>query len=165
MEASINELFASASYPDLEVGGNLMASERDRLTGAAEMISNNRLLDRFQLALYLLDRKAFDPGTDQSFQDARTLISLRNALVHYKPRFREVTSEFNDSTKWIIALYQKHFSLNPFTSSGNSFFPDKCLSYGCTVWAWNVALSFADDFFARVGVQPVHDPMRRPLTP
>jgi hypothetical protein len=62
LEASINELFASARYDNLEVGGKLSQQERDHLTGAAEMIANNRLLDRFQLALYLLDRTPFDRG-------------------------------------------------------------------------------------------------------
>jgi hypothetical protein len=164
LEASINELFASASHPNLEVGGNLAAAERNRLAGAADLTSNNRLLDRFQLALYLLNSEAFDAGNHQSYQDAKILVSLRNELVHYKPRFREVTSEFSDSAKWAKALFQKHFSLNPFTGSGNAFFPDKCLGYGCTVWAWNAALSFADEFYARVGVRPAYDTMRSSLT-
>lgn len=163
LEANINELFASASHPNLEVGGDLPTSERNILIGAADMISNNRLLDRFQLALYLLNKKPFDPGTDQSYQDAKVLVSLRNDLVHYKPRFRKLGAGSSESAKWAKTLAQKHFSLNPFTGSGNPFFPDKCLSYGCAVWVWNAALSFADDFFTRVGVQPIYGNIRQSL--
>jgi hypothetical protein len=164
LEASINELFASASYSNLEVGGSLAEAERECLVGAADLIERNNLLDKFQLALYLLHREAFDAGNNQSYQDAKILVSLRNELVHYKPRFRAVTSEFSESAKWARALYGKRFSLNPFTGSGNAFFPDKCLSYGCTAWAWNAALSFTDDFYNRVGVRPVYDAMRQSLT-
>lgn len=163
LEASINELFASASHDNLEVGGKLSAEERYRLTGAASMIANNRLLDRFQLALYLLDRAAFDIGA-QPYQDAKLLISLRNELVHYKPQFRGA-ADSDELTNWAKALASKRFSLNPFTSAGNPFFPDKCLSHGCTVWAWNAAVAFTDDFFARLGVKPVYDILRNSLTP
>lgn len=53
----------------------------------------------------------------------------------------------------------------PFTGKGNPFFPDRCLSHGCAVWAWNAALSFCDEFFDRVEVQPVYGSFRQLLTP
>jgi len=165
LEASINELFASANYDNLEVGGKLSQLERDRLTGAAEMIANNRLLDRFQLALYFLDRTSFDQGA-QPYQDAKVIVNLRNELVHYKPQFRTGPSEKPvEVSNWIKALAGKHFPTNPFTGDANPFFPDKCLSHGCAVWTWNAALRFCDEFFNRVGVQPVYDSSRQLLTP
>lgn len=164
LEASINELFASASNPNLEVGGKLSPDERSRLTGAADLIANNRLLDRFQLALYLLDREAFNQGA-QPYQDVKILVTLRNELVHYKPQYRSGAGQPDESSKWAKALVGKRFPLNPFTSTGNPFFPDQCLSHGCTMWAWKAALAFADDFFARLGVKPVYDDHRKLLRP
>jgi hypothetical protein len=165
LEASINELFASARYDNLEVGGKLSQPERDHLTGAAEMLANNRLLDRFQLALYLLDRTPFDRGA-QPYQDAQALVNLRNELVHYKPQFRTGASEEPvEVAKWIKGLADKRFSVNPFTGDQNPFFPDRCLSHGCTVWAWNAALMFCDEFFNRVGVKAVYDSQRQTLIP
>lgn len=161
LEASINELYASAGYPNLEVGGKLSPGERRRLAGVADLIANNRFLDRFQITLHLLGRQGFDQGA-QPYQDAKMLVSLRNELVHYKPRFRSGGQD-DDLEKWMKALASKHFSLNPFTGDGNPFFPDKCLSHGCTVWAWNAALAFADDFFSRLGVKPAYDGNRASL--
>ncbi|MEV0638087.1 hypothetical protein AB0I77_24720 [Streptomyces sp. NPDC050619] len=33
----------------------------------------------------------------------------------------------------------------------NPYFPEKCLGHGCTSWAWNSALKFADCFFSCAG--------------
>jgi hypothetical protein len=95
---------------------------------------------------YLLDRTPFDRGA-QPYQDAQALVNLRNELVHYKPQFRTGASEEPvEVAKWIKGLADKRFSVNPFTGDQNPFFPDRCLSHGCTVWAWNAALMFCDEF-------------------
>jgi hypothetical protein len=164
IEASINELYAPASHQNLEVGGKLSADEGKRLTGVAELIDHNNFLDRFQITLHLLGREGFDQGA-QPHQDAKILLSLRNGLVHYKPQFRAGGGDSSESEKWVKALVSKRFSLNPFTGSGNPFFLDRCLSHGCTVWAWKAALAFADEFFNRVGVKPVYDSQRDILKP
>jgi hypothetical protein len=162
LEASINEVFASASFDNLEVGGRLSADERGRLTEAADMIANNRLLDRFRLTLLLLGKASFDIGAEP-YQDAATLVNLRNELVHYKPQFRTGSAGSREESKWIKGLQGKGFSVNPFTGTANPFFPDKCLSHGCTVWAWNAALTFSDEFFQRLGVTPVYANQRSSL--
>jgi hypothetical protein len=165
LEASINELYASASDPIIkEVGGELAEAERSRLADVAEFIERDRTLARFQLTLHLLGKEPFDRGR-QPYQNADTLVKLRNELVHYKPRHRSGGDQFTNSDKWLQSLYQKKFSPNPFTGTANPFFPDRCLSHGCTVWAWNAALAFANDFFSRVGVTPIHDAHRELLRP
>ena len=164
LEASINELFASANYPSFEVGGTLSADDRQRLTGVSDLIANNRFLDRFQITLHLLGREAFDEGA-QHYQDAKILVNLRNELVHYKPQVRWTGVDAVESAKWVKALIGKRFAPNPFTGAGNPFFPDKCLGHGCTVWAWTAALTFADSFFARLGVKPIYDAHRDTLRP
>jgi hypothetical protein len=57
-------------------------------------------------------------------------------------------------------LEQMQRSENPFTNQGNPFFPDRCLSHGYTVWAWETALAFCDEFFQRLGVKPPYDGTR-----
>jgi hypothetical protein len=157
LEACVNELFASARHDDLKVGGELPADDRRKLTSTAELLEGNRLLDRFQLALYVLGKTPLDQGA-QPYQGAELLVSLRNTLVHYKPRWSDETE-----TKLAKRLESKRFSLNPFTGDGNPFFPDKCLSYGCAKWGWESALSFADRFFALVGVVAPYDGIRSDL--
>jgi hypothetical protein len=170
LEALLNELFASATHDNLEVGGGrggLSADERQALADVKEMLDRNEFLDKFQLVLRILGKQAFDRGA-QPYQDAKLLVQLRNALVHYKPRWRVGGDDADQSieeSSLTRGLAQRKFSLNPFTSQGNPFFPDRCLGHGCTSWAWRTALPFADDFFSRLGVTPVHDGVRGRLTP
>ena len=139
------------------MGGRLPEDARRKLTSTAEPLEGNRLLDRFQLALYVLGKAPLDQGA-QPYQGAELLVSLRNALVHYKPRWSDEAE-----TKLAKGLESKHFSLSPFTGAGNPFFPDKCLGYGCAKWGWESALSFADGFFALVGVAAPYDGIRSDL--
>jgi hypothetical protein len=183
LEASINELFASASHPNLEGGGILPEEKQAALTATEEMLSKNPLLDRYRLALHLRQERPFDIGA-QPYQDAALVVRLRNELVHYKPRWRPggtraaperhpggttggTPASGVDESNLTKALSGKGFALNPFTSSGNPFFPDQCLSHGCASWAWSASLGFADDFFDRINIQHVYnhvdDPPRRSI--
>jgi len=169
LEAAVNELFASASAPNLEVGGGrggLTANERETLVDVNDALANNRTLERCQLVLHLLGRQPFDRGT-APFQDVDLLVKLRNSLVHYKPEWRAGGIEGGQSaadSKLAKGLQTKHFSHNPFTGAGNPFFPDKCLGHGCAAWVWKAALAFADEFFHRLGVTPVYDGIRAQLS-
>lgn len=151
LEASINELYASAAHPNLQVGGQLRDVHRAALVETGEMLSRNALLDRFQLTLHLLGSVPFDTGAEP-FQDARLVVQLRNELVHYAPRWRTT----GDERRFERALHSKNFTINPFTGEGNPFFPDKALGYGCAEWAWTTVLKFADTFFDKIGIEPVH---------
>jgi hypothetical protein len=165
LEACINELFASARYPNLEVGGKLPLEERERMVSMGDYLETLPTLERFQAALTLLRRTVFDKGRSP-YQDAALLVKLRNALVHYKPRWRPGGSEAFTSaeeSKLTKALAEKKFAPHPFTGPGNPFFPDQCLGHACTAWAWQSALSFSDEFFARVGVPPPYAHLRSEL--
>jgi len=156
LEATVNETFASAEHANLAAGGGgLSETERSVLIESADLLTNNRLLDRFQLALMLLKRPAFDRGANP-YQDTADVVTLRNELVHYKPRWRSGGGE-DDTEKRLRGLKSKGFAPNPYTSPGNPFFPDKCLGHGCTSWAWRSVLAFADEFFGRLGVEPVYE--------
>lgn len=163
VEASLNELYASANSDDLEVGGGrggLSREQRDALIDVADLISRNRLLDKYQLTLRLLNFTPFVRG-QAPFQDAQVLVFLRNKLVHYEPKFRAAGDEVDpvEQRTW-QRLATKRRSENPFTNPGNPFFPDRCLSHGYTTWAWETALTFCDEFFARIGVEPPYGPTR-----
>lgn len=158
LEACLNELFASAEHPDLQVGGALPEEERGVLVGSGELFENTRLLDRFQLALYLLRKERFEKGGNP-YQDSELLVTLRNALVHRKAEWSPGTA----SDRFTARFREKNISSNPYTSEGNPFFPDQLLSYGCARWAWGAALAFTDEFFLRVGVAPPYEGLRADL--
>lgn len=169
LEASINELCTSASYDNLALAGGqgtLPAHERDALRDLAPTkFDRLAILDRYQLVLHLLHRTPYDQGA-APFQDTTTLIKLRNELVHPKPQWRDAGEDPRPADQGALAqqLAAKHFPHNPFTGGSNPFFPDKCLGHGCARWGWQTALTFADDFFTRLGITPIHDHIRPHLT-
>lgn len=167
LEACINELFASVEHDNLEVGGRLPSVERMRLVEMRIYLARLPALDRFQAALRLLGKQPFDRG-GPPYQDAALLVRLRNALVHYEPRWRPAGSEVSasiDESGLTKALASKRFTANPFTGAGNPFFPDQCLGHGCTSWAWESALALADAFSGRLGVKAPYEHLRAELNP
>lgn len=90
LEASINELFSSAGHDNFEVGGGrggLPQRRRQLLALLSEPLERASTLDRYQLALGLLDHEQLEIGA-QPFQDTVLLVKLRNKLVHYRPEWR-----------------------------------------------------------------------------
>lgn len=117
---------------------------------ASALISNNRLLDRFQLVLLAVQRESFYTGA-QPFQDAALVVNVRNELVHFRPPWRAGGGgrEDHDLERRLRA---KRLTTSPFTGAGNPYFPDKALSSGLAEWAWSAALAFGDAFYDGLGV-------------
>ncbi|MEV6942989.1 hypothetical protein AB0N07_13510 [Streptomyces sp. NPDC051172] len=171
MEASVNELVASSSHSNLELGGalgGLGQDEREALTALMKAWGDRRgpsTLDRVQLVLHLLRRQPFDTGKGP-FQNAPQVVKLRNALVHYSPEWQiGVGASEDEAVKGIARQLEGKFPGNPFFPKGNPFFPDRCLGHGCTEWAWNIVFDLMGEFFKRVGVTPVYNDVRDQLKP
>jgi hypothetical protein len=164
LEASLNELFASAADDDHDFGeGEVALTEKDRkvLCDVSETVETVRFLDKFQLVLHLLGREPFDRGT-QPYQDIALLVRLRNLLVHSKPGwtpFYAAWDEISDD-KLMRSLAEKKFPVHSFTNEGRPFFPDRCLGAACANWAWQTAKDFADEFYKRLGLTPPYAPSR-----
>lgn len=150
-EALINEVLLSAAHDNLEVGGELGADERRNLADAAAKLDPKPTLDKYQAVLELLGRRVFDRGA-QPFQNADLLVRLRNALLHYKPRWRPGAGSPETTIPLDQRLQSKGFPLNPLFPKENPFFPDRCLSHGCAEWAIRSAVALTDDFLSRLGV-------------
>lgn len=156
MEAAINETFQDAAD---DHQGSLASLEIEAKTKMASFweITEGRnrstisILDKYQIALVLAEKPQYDKGRSP-FQDARTLIEIRNDLTHYKPESlggsntHRLEKKLKDKGK---------FPLNKLmTGSGNPFFPDHCLGFGCAEWGLNTSMSFVDRFFLELGVTP-----------
>ncbi|WP_274036298.1 hypothetical protein [Streptomyces sp. MMBL 11-1] len=175
IEACINEFIHTASRDDLarvegaEARTGLQLNERQRIAAAGgDLWEEPKTLVRYQKVLQLLGRDRFDCGV-RPFTEVVLLMKLRNELVHYKPRWRPEHSDERRSTdrhKFVVGLMGRKFTPNPFYSdSRNSYFPEKCLGHGCTSWAWDSALKFADSFFSRVGTTWMYESARDTLQP
>jgi hypothetical protein len=92
--------------------------------------------------------KLFSPTTfeagERPFQSFHKLICLRNALVHYQPRFRK-TTEFPSNQ---IASLKDEF---PFTHKGTADWTSQVLNLDCAKWACRTTRAMVRKFHELVG--------------
>ncbi|VXD22304.1 conserved hypothetical protein [Planktothrix serta PCC 8927] len=161
LEATINELFFDVANRSKEVKvEHLPNGTPDRMKDMWEDIEKSSMLDKYEMALILAE-KQFDKGKEP-YQSVQYLIKLRNELVHYHQKLREIKEANEDPTNnnkktWEDKLEKfldkdKKIKLNPLTGSSNPFFPDKCLGYGCAFWAIQSSVDFTKDFFQTMGL-------------
>ncbi|MGE5443122.1 MAG: hypothetical protein ACM3SR_00780 [Ignavibacteriales bacterium] len=157
MEAAINEIFQDATDNHQSYISPLDADTQALMVTLWDLTEErNRsafsVLDKYQIALTFAREKPFPKG-DLLYQDTDLVIKLRNELVHYKPK----TLGGSDIHKFENSLRGK-FPLNALMNgSGNPFFPDKCLGYGCAQWAVNSCKNYVDTFFAKLGIIPNYE--------
>jgi hypothetical protein len=148
LEATINECFLIA-HSELSFG-DLCPKGADReglLSVWSETVEELQVLNKFKLALVVCRRPAFDEGLSP-YQPVRSLLKLRNAVVHYKEYWRD----FGENTTKLEAELRGKFEPNALTQEHKTlhFFPTHCLSYGCARWAVESARAFADEFYRRM---------------
>lgn len=147
LEASVNELY-------LELSG-LKAGERTRLPRRVlavlgrfwSDIERAPVLHRYQVVLMVADAERFDERR-APFQDADSLMKLRDALVHFRP-------ERPESRRRLRTLEQRlrnRFEPNPVAPADSDWFPDLCLSAECAEWAVQAADEFTEDFCKRMAL-------------
>lgn len=159
LEASLNELFASAGDDSLIVGGgrgSLTEKERHALCAVWGMIERKPLLDKCQLVLDLLGREPFNTGRSP-YQNTYLLVKLRDLLVHSKPGWTPHGDPDRGLLKSLGSLaVEKKFRPHLFADDNSPFFPDRFLGADCAHWARKTAIGFADEFFERLGVKPAY---------
>jgi hypothetical protein len=168
LEAAINELFTDAAENRHTPAwtGALSAGVLKQLGSMWEFVSNKPILDKYQTALVLAGKKAYDRGA-APYQDVALLIQLRNRLVHFRPE--SLTAGVPSDPTEIHPVgkrLQRKFPPNRLMEhAGNPYFPDKCLGHGAATWAVGSSLKFADDFFlSRMGVTPNYYHIRADLS-
>lgn len=156
IEAAINELFQDAaddhrthieSLPPMNIA---ILSDYWQMTEQKNK-SHIGILDKYQLALRFCGHEPMNKGHNL-YQNVDMVIKLRNTIVHYKPESISVEDKHNLSVK-----LERRFPENALMkNSGNPFFPDRCLGFGCAHWAAHAVKEFADRFFSIIGVTPIY---------
>lgn len=158
MEAAINEFISDATDTRQNIEESVGTDNTNWLSALwnSNFIRHTSVLDKYQIVLEGLGRPRFDKGRNP-YQDVATVVRLRNELVHYKPEFLAGP----ESGHWTDSLRPK-FAPNALfpAGSGNADFPGRLLGHGCAEWAAESSLSFADAFFAQIGVQPKYEQVR-----
>jgi len=147
LEASINEFYLEVIDRNKNTLSSLNDTELSDLANIWKDVETKAILDKYQEALKSLGKKEFDRGRNP-FQDTDSLITLRNALVHYKPEWDDET----DVHKKIETRLHKKFSLNTFSKPKNLWFPHQCLGAGCARWSIDTIESFMSEFCKALGI-------------
>lgn len=140
LEADANEIFIDANI-------HLKEYDKDLLDEIWNLIEKKTILEKYEMVLFLKKKERFDKG-DPMYQDAASLIKLRNALVHFKPEWDNEKREH----KKIEDRLRGRFALSPFLPVGTEFFPKSCMSHGCAEWAIKAALAFRTYFSNKAGL-------------
>jgi hypothetical protein len=169
LEATINELLADAAEPN---GGHLAPLGASTVKTIAEMWDHGvprtarfPVVEKYEIALTLAGRPAMDRG-GAAYRDAVLLAKLRNALIHYEPDWLPdpdtPSTVPHPDDKW-GKQFAKRFPMNTKANDQAPFFPTRMLGYGCARWSVQAAVTFADQFFVRLGLMAPYQPLRSEL--
>jgi hypothetical protein len=142
LEALINELFIA---PNCCL--RPMLKDFDSEFWGDKGIEKKNMLDKYQLALKMLDKPPLDKHA-QPYRDAWLLSGLRNALVHFKPIWDPEQQRNFELEELLLGKYD----VSPFSTEGSDFVTMKSMSASCMRWAVNTTLSFMREFHARTDI-------------
>lgn len=142
LEALINEFFIAPHGPLRQQLENFEAQFWGR--GGIEW---KPPLEKYQIALEMLGQGRLDERAPP-FKDARALMEMRNALVHYKPtwdpdRKRKVE---------MIDVLRGKYELSPFPDIGADLVTMRSMSASCMGWVVSTSLSFLREFHGRAKI-------------
>ena len=140
LESNINEYLCEPE----QVFPNLLEDSPHTLV---QLLEQKSILEKYQSVLSFRGVAEYAAG-EPPYQDVDALIKLRNALVHFKPEWHDE----QELHRKIEGRLKGRFEINPAIGENGVFFPQQCMSYGCTKWAVNVTLQFMRDFSERSGL-------------
>jgi len=147
LESKINELYLYAVDRNPHIFKGVEDWIIDTLQELWFSLEEKPILVKYQLALTICKKEKFDKGQNP-FQDANRLITLRNALVHYKP---EWDTDLNEHKK-LESYLKGRFNISPFSHSNDAFFPKQCIGHGCAAWSVITTINFINEFYKRLGI-------------
>jgi len=172
LECTINELYADvaddAYLCEDEQREALVATIRQ---GWANEKNFDRfpLIDKYQRILTLAGQAPFSEG-DRAYDNVRTLILLRNHLMHYRREWVEIPLEGvplpqeETTSSRFEKILRKHFAVNPLAEKNRPFFPEVCLGHGCAEWAIVNSIIFTDAFFRKLDLPVPYEGIRDELS-
>lgn len=151
LEAAVNELFYDPKNEFYGRSIKLSAAAKEAMIEVWNKAGTGRspLLKKSNFLLRAAGKEQFKER-EPVYEDASNLIKLKNLLVHYQPE-----SFLPEEERDLEGRLSGRFNFNGIAKEGSRFFPEKCLGYGCAVWAIRSALNYGDEFMRRLGLVPV----------
>lgn len=141
LESNINEYLCESE----QVFSGLSRQSSHALV---KLLERKSILEKYQAVLSFRGVDEY-PAGKAPYQDVDAVIKLRNALVHFKPEWHDE----QELHRKLAAQLKGRFKINPAIGEDGVFFPQQCMSYGCTKWVVNTTLAFMKDFSKRSGLQ------------
>jgi hypothetical protein len=171
LECTINELYADVAddayfCPD-EQHEQLLATIRDGWNNEKNF-DRSPLIGKYQKILTIAGRAPFEDG-DQAYDNVRTLVEIRNHLMHYRREWVVINDggapcqSGETTTDKFEKVLRKKFATNPLAEKSLPFFPDACLGHGCAEWAIANSIIFTDAFFRNLDLPVPYDGIRDEL--
>lgn len=160
LEATINEMYSmmvkigSQEYPEIEDDLFWLLIDENITDDLFERVPT---LKKYNNMLQFAKKNEMNSGEDP-YQSVHYVTEIRNNFIHYVPESVKVGGRrmTNDEYGFEGNIRQK-FELNPFVGDGNPFFPDQCQSRGCAEWCIDKSLTFTDEFFERMDIDPPYE--------
>ena len=143
LEANVNESFADV----LDGTITFESIEVQELKDSWSRMERESTLKKYERFLKLVGKKELNQK-DSRYQSAKLLIRVRNAFVHYKPKWDSELREFDDIGNQLIGK----FELSPFLDESSPVFPMRCMTHGFSQWAVQSGLDFAEWFANSAGI-------------
>lgn len=142
LEANINEVFADAQDGSISFG-----TVNSKLVNEIwELIETKQILEKYQFALLIQGKDRMSKG-EKAYHYANTLITARNALVHFKPEWHHQQKMHEK----ISRILKGKFQLSPFLDENAPIFPMRCMTHGFADWAIRSSLNFVSRFAQESG--------------
>lgn len=119
---------------------------REFLSPMCEVIDKQRILERFDLLLHLLQCPSIDHGA-KPYRQMALAVKLRNELVHYK----SLLGQEMERLKFIEDLRNLKLPRPPFAHATSNFLPHHILSAACARWATESAIAYLENFHELLG--------------
>jgi len=171
LESTVNELHADATDEEF-VGADGKHEVLLRTIGREWHNPKNfdraPMLTKYQTILAIAGRPGFGEE-DQAFANVRTLVDLRNHLLHFTREWvvvrgrREPDREPESTSDHFERILDRKFATNPLAGRNVPFFPDRCLGHGCAEWAILNSVILTDEFFRRLGLPAPYEGIRDEL--
>lgn len=156
LEAMVNELYqdavdghgADAYVTSLPAGCRQAMVDFWQATAFGRSVETIEKYER----LFEFARAAMLDRGGQLYEDVGIVIRLRNIIVHYLPENLSAAAEAHDMER---RCRTKNFAENALmVDSGNPWWPDKALGYGCAKWAHRSVKALADHTSDAIGIRP-----------
>jgi hypothetical protein len=113
-----------------------------------DVLERKSAFEKYQFALLLRNKEKLDPAS-QTIGNAKVLVKLRNALVHFKPEWIHLQEEHDRLGRSLDG----RFAMSPFLLTAEPVFPMRCMSHAMTKWAISTIYQVIKEFSEASGIE------------